>query len=128
MTSSDPVSHGLICGEDDDGWDEARCECGWVGGMAPDVETAADMWGDHLVFLVQEQHHDRIVALTEQRDGLRRVLAKVLEDGHTECVAKGQTYKDGRPAEPCTVICSRWEQMCAACAARTVLGVSDDQQ
>lgn len=64
--------HGFICGEDDDGWDEARCSCGWVGGMAPDIEGAADIWGDHIVHLVASQLKARITELEAELERTRQ--------------------------------------------------------
>lgn len=36
-----------------DGWDVAECSCGWVSPPTPDVETAAEFWGDHRVEVEQ---------------------------------------------------------------------------
>jgi hypothetical protein len=33
--------------QDEDGWDFASCACGWFSPPCPDVETAADFYGDH---------------------------------------------------------------------------------
>lgn len=37
-----------IC-QDDDGWWVAECGCGWVTPACPDLNTAAEVWGGHLV-------------------------------------------------------------------------------
>jgi len=43
---TDPV-HISSFDEDDDGWPIVRCSCGFQFGPVPDMETAADVWGDH---------------------------------------------------------------------------------
>lgn len=42
-----PVRHGFYGEKDDDGWWSATCPCGWAMGPFPDVEDAADAYGDH---------------------------------------------------------------------------------
>lgn len=34
--------------EDEDGWHVVRCSCGVESPGLPDMETAADVWGDHM--------------------------------------------------------------------------------
>jgi hypothetical protein len=42
------MEHISEFGETDDGWPTVACSCGWAGaGPLPDMETAADEWGDH---------------------------------------------------------------------------------
>lgn len=41
------ASHGLTLDKDGDGWDFASCLCGWISSPCPDVETAAEFYGDH---------------------------------------------------------------------------------
>lgn len=43
------MSHQLDLTTDDDGWDIAECSCGWMSPACPDVTTAAEVWGGHLV-------------------------------------------------------------------------------
>lgn len=42
-----PVRHGCELEETADGWPYAMCLCGWQSGPCPDMETAADAYGDH---------------------------------------------------------------------------------
>jgi hypothetical protein len=35
---------------DEDGWDVATCDCGWVGPPCPDRETAAEFYAEHRVW------------------------------------------------------------------------------
>ncbi len=39
--------HDLTFEINEDGWDCATCDCGWTSPPCPDIETAADSWGDH---------------------------------------------------------------------------------
>lgn len=43
---ADP-DHMLELTQDDDGWDIAKCDCGWVSPPCPDSATAAEFWADH---------------------------------------------------------------------------------
>lgn len=45
--------HGFYDHEDDDGFHYATCMCGWQGPPVPDVEDAADTYGDHRVLRVR---------------------------------------------------------------------------
>lgn len=35
-------------GVDQEGWDFAICECGWISPPSPGRETAAEFWADHI--------------------------------------------------------------------------------
>lgn len=35
--------------EDDDGWWVSECGCGWFSPPCPDLNTAAEVWGGHLI-------------------------------------------------------------------------------
>lgn len=41
------ADHSLDLDKDEDGWDYAACSCGWISPPCPDVETAADFYGEH---------------------------------------------------------------------------------
>ena len=56
--------------EDDEGWHHVECECGFDSGPLPDMETAADVAGDH-----------RIAALLNDRDTLLRELGGTKQAG-----------------------------------------------
>ena len=38
---------GATLTKDREGWDFIKCYCGWKSPPMPDVETAADAYGDH---------------------------------------------------------------------------------
>lgn len=59
-------------------------------------------------------------ALIEYVDALHQAIDRGAEDGTLDCVVKGQTYNDGRPAEECPQIISNPFLMCAGCRIRTV--------
>jgi hypothetical protein len=41
------IDHVSTFTEDDAGWPTVSCSCGFTFGPVPDMETAADVWGDH---------------------------------------------------------------------------------
>lgn len=45
---SEPL-HALEDFDEDNGFDVAVCDCGWVGPPCPDKITAANFWGQHLL-------------------------------------------------------------------------------
>lgn len=53
--------------EDDDGWHHVECDCGWDSGPLPDMETAADVAGDHRVEMAMSP---LVSALTAANDKL----------------------------------------------------------
>ena len=63
--------HGISFDEDPGGWVITRCECGWFSPGCPDEETAADVWGGHIVEAVSEEMGSRVIELEAERDALR---------------------------------------------------------
>lgn len=41
--------HALDDFTDEDDFDVAVCDCGWTGPPCPDIVTAANFWGQHLI-------------------------------------------------------------------------------